>query len=175
MVVGIDPGPVQSAFVEYSPHCRPGDRGIVSNELLLGRIGLIPQGTVLAVEMVGVAGMAGNSIFETCVWIGHFCERWYLTHRRTRAVRIKRTAVKMHLLGSTRGDDALVRDALIDRFSGGRGAGYALGRADTPGPLFGIKSHVWAALAVAVTCADTILQPQTAPQRPLPLPPVNHR
>jgi hypothetical protein len=47
-----------------------------------------------------------------------------------------------------RAKDANIRQALIDRFG-------AVGTKKMPGPLFGVSSHYWAALAVAVYAAET--------------------
>jgi hypothetical protein len=68
------------------------------------------------------------------------------------AVAISRKDVKQHLCGTVRATDADVRDALIHRF--GPGKEKAVGKKKTPGPLYGVKGHGWAALAVAVTLAD---------------------
>ena len=65
--------------------------------------------------------------------------------------RIGRKAVKIHLCGSMRAKDPNIRQALIDRYGGSS----AIGRKATPGPLYGVAGDVWAALAVAVTHADT--------------------
>ena len=65
---------------------------------------------------------------------------------------IYRKDVKLHLCGSPRAKDSNIRQALIDRF--GPGKEKAIGLKKTPGPLYGVKSHVWAALAVAVTHLD---------------------
>jgi len=51
-----------------------------------------------------------------------------------------------------RAKDANIRQALIDRY--GPGKDKAIGQKKTPGPLYGFKSHEWAALAVAVTWMD---------------------
>jgi hypothetical protein len=44
--------------------------------------------------------------------------------------------------------DANIRQALIDIYGGND---KAIGNKKTPGPLYGIKGDLWAALAVAVT------------------------
>ena len=44
-----------------------------------------------------------------------------------------------------------IRQALIDRFGGKE---KAIGLKKTPGPLYGISSHAWAALALAITYSD---------------------
>jgi len=98
----------------------------------------------LAIEMIASYGMAvGREVFETCVWIGRFQQVW----RSPESVRlVYRRDVKLHLCGNPRAKDPNIRQALID----------LLGPAGTkkqPGPTYGVKSHAWAALGVAVTVA----------------------
>jgi hypothetical protein len=49
--------------------------------------------------------------------------------------------------------DANIRQALIDRFGGSKEA--AIGTIKRQGPLYGVKGHEFAALAVAVTWIET--------------------
>jgi len=87
-------------------------------------------------------------VFQTCVEIGRFREA---AARHTGDENIQfvfRKDVKMHLCQSMRAKDGNIRQALLDRFG-------PVGTKKTPGPLFGVKSHVWAALAVAVTASET--------------------
>jgi len=87
----------------------------------------------------------GIETFETCYWIGAMCHEY-------NGKRIYRSTVKHHLCGSSKAKDANVRQALIDRFGPGRE--LAIGTKKNPGPLYGISSHCWAALALAVTYQD---------------------
>src|ERR1019366_6572924 len=106
------------------------------------------------IEMVASYGMAvGASVFDTCVWAGRFIECWSRTgfDRDWAAGRVFRREVKLHLCGSARAKDANVRQALIDRYGGKE---KAVGRKKTPGPLYGLKSDCWSALAVAITAAE---------------------
>jgi len=73
------------------------------------------------------------------VEIGRFAEV-----SRGSASLVFRRDVKMHLCGSARAKDANIRQALLDRLG-------PVGTKKAPGPLYGVKSHIWAALAVAVT------------------------
>ena len=65
---------------------------------------------------------------------------------------VYREDVKLHLCGSPRAKDANIRQALIDRWGG---KAEAVGTVKKPGPLYGVKSHAWSALAVAVTALET--------------------
>ena len=97
---------------------------------------------VLAIEMIASYGMAvGREVFETCVWVGRFHQAW----RDPAGVKlIYRQAVKLHLCNSPRAKDANIRRALIDLLG-------PQGTKNSPGPTYGVSSHAWAALGVAVT------------------------
>jgi hypothetical protein len=97
--------------------------------------------------MVASYGMpVGREVFETCVWIGRFQQSW----RYPEAVKlVYRRDVKLHLCGNSRAKDANIRQALIDKLG-------PVGTKSAPGPLYGVKSHAWAAVAVAVTAYETV-------------------
>lgn len=150
--VAIDPGPEQSAMVLLGSSGKPGISVISRNEHVLELLETFdpwPDDSAhLAIEMIASYGMpVGREVFETCVWIGRFVERWEGEHTL-----VYRQDVKLHLCQSPRAKDANIRQALIDRFGPGKEA--AIGTKKNPGPLHGFKSHMWAALAVAVTHAD---------------------
>jgi hypothetical protein len=143
IVLGIDPGTTESAWVLWDGS-RVQAGKIHANEALrhdLNR-GLIPH-THAAVEMVACYGMpVGREVFETCVWIGRFSE--YID-----AEFVFRRDVKLHLCNSAKAKDANIRQALLDRLG-------HVGTKGNPGPLYGVKSHLWAALAVAVYWFDQL-------------------
>lgn len=147
MILAIDPGTEKSGWVRYEGQ-RVVDSDVSTNAEILD---MIDAGGFdeLAIEMIASYGMAvGREVFETCVWIGRFIECF----RDPAAVRlIYRRDVKLHLCGSPKAKDPNIRASLIDRFGG---KDKAIGRKATPGPLYGVKSHAWAALAVAVTAAE---------------------
>lgn len=151
MILAIDPGPQQSAWLELDAG-RPVRFGIDPNEYVLAILSRSPAER-MAVEMIASYGMpVGAEVFETCVWIGRFRQCWaddLCGIVRPDSELVYRQQVKLHLCGSPRAKDANVRQALIDLYGPGKDA--AIGRKATPGPLYGITSHVWAALAVAVT------------------------
>jgi hypothetical protein len=150
MIFAIDPGPEESAFVFYAD-CTLGSFGKVPNVELLEMIHKhkFDITDTLVLEMIASYGMpVGSEVFETCVWIGRFSEAW-----GPGVDRVYRQQVKLHLCGQARAKDANIRQALIDRF--GPGKERAIGNKKAPGPLYGVTADVWAALAVAVTYADT--------------------
>ena len=139
-VIGIDPGPDQSAYAEFNGRsvCR---HGILPNKQMHGMITFFAQSPIF-IEMIASYGMAvGASVFNTCTAIGWMeaVADWC----GIEAQRVFRKDVKLHLCQSPRAKDANVRQALIDRLG-------SQGTKKAPGPTYGVKSHEWAALAVAV-------------------------
>lgn len=147
-ILAIDPGPEKSGWVLYdSAEARVLEHGIVKTPALRGIILRHAHhgGSLLAIEMIASYGMAvGKEVFETCVWIGRLLECF---GRSDKSMLVYRKDVKLHLCGSPRATDSNIRQALIDRFG-------PQGTKKKPGPTYGFKSHVWPALAVAVTVAD---------------------
>lgn len=141
-ILGLDPGTRDSGWVLWT-----GDRvaysGVQRNEDVLAMVaGWKDRETRLATEVFQAMGMAvGAEVFETCIWIGRFVQAW---HTPAEVMRIKRTEVKVHLCGSVRAKDPNVRQALLDTIG-------EPGSKQRPGPTYGVKSHAWSALAVAVT------------------------
>jgi hypothetical protein len=151
MTLAIDPGTTQSQYVVWDGQ-RVLDHGLALNEVLLDFLDGFQNHKELrpCIEMVASYGMAvGREVFETVYWIGRFDER--LRALGTNPVRVFRKDVKLHLCHTNKAKDANIRQALIDRFGGKE---RAIGRKAAPGPLYGISSHAWAALALAVTFAD---------------------
>lgn len=152
-LLAIDPGPIQSAWVEHE-HGMPTGFGKVDNDHLLLLVGK-SKADRLAIEMIASYGMpVGQEIFSTVLWIGRLVQCW-VQEGREFPILMPRKSVTLHLCGSTRAKDPNVRQALIDRY--GPGKELAVGRKASPGPLYGVSGDVWAALAVAVTVADAMV------------------
>lgn len=146
-ILSIDPGYEQSAYVIYNGWLII-DKAKIPNGELLGLIKNVLGPEALVIEQIACMGMAvGEEVLETVFWTGRFREAW-----ERQFDRIKRHEIKMHLCRSMRATDANIRQALIDRF--GPGKDKAIGTKKAPGPLYGVKADIWAALAVAVTWHD---------------------
>lgn len=104
----------------------------------------------LAIEMIASYGMpVGREVFETCLWIGRFIQAW---HSPETVRLVYRRDVKLHLCGTAKAKDANVRQALLDLFPRtGGGATPQIGTKAQPGPLYGVSTHAWPALGVAIT------------------------
>lgn len=151
-LVAIDPGNQESAIVWAANNGIPEQFDKLPNDVLISMIrgvGAARDGWFhLAIEMIASYGMpVGAEVFETCVWIGRFIEAWGGPYTL-----VFRREVKMFLCGNNTAKDGNIRQALIDRY-GGKAA--AIGNKKSPGPLYGISSDVWSALAVAVTWQGT--------------------
>lgn len=150
-ILAVDPGPVQSAFVVYDSDAQAILRKAIlpNDEMLLAiRTQVACGANPLAIEMVESYGMpVGREVFETVRWAGRFEERYrnYLLHPGVHL--IPRRDVKLHLCNSSRAKDSNIRQALLDKLG-------AIGTKMAPGPLYGMKKDLWAALAVAVTFAE---------------------
>ena len=144
VILSIDPGTVQSGWCLFGAG-RALQSGVSPNKEILIRLSrCVVSG--LAIEMVASYGMpVGREIFETCVWIGRFQQAW----PKPEGVRlIYRRDVKLYLCGSARAKDSNIRQALLDKYG-------PVGTKKQPGPLYGVSSHAWAALAVAATATAT--------------------
>lgn len=151
IVLAIDPGPVQSAWLVLGDHA---PRGFATwrNEELVDAIyagKFSREIETVVIEKVESYGMAvGAEVFETVFWSGRFAEA--ATRQLLEVQRIGRLKVKTTICHDSRAKDSNIRAALIDRFGGST----AIGKKATPGPLYGVAGDVWAALAVACTWSD---------------------
>ena len=145
-IVAIDPGPLKSALVIYDRISREILNHLYEpNQLIRNHISNMLQADKLLV-IEGIEGygiVVGASIFATCRWTGIFEASW-----SGHVLLLGRKAIKSHLCGTTTAKDAHVREALLDKFG-------PPGTKKTPGPTYGITGDKWAALAVAVTAAES--------------------
>lgn len=147
MIFAIDPGPTQCGWAVLSG-TNVIESGVMTVPEMLAKVrGAChsPLLDVIAVEMIQSFGMAvGAEVFETCVIIGRIVEA--CAERGQEVRRVTRGEVKDHVCGSRKAMDSNIRQALIDLLG-------PPGVKSKPGPTYGVKSHAWSALAVAVTVA----------------------
>lgn len=156
LVIGIDPGTKQSAYVAWDGEF-VRELGTVENPALAKYLRTADRAACVVFESVESYGMnVGRSIFQTIFWTGRLFQIARDTIGPKQVSRLPRRAVKKHLqLGPGAGDKD-VRRALIRRLD------------RHPEQWHNLKSHQWSALAIAVTWWDTerIRQPlkgQVAP------------
>lgn len=144
-ILAIDPGPEQSAVVRWI--CGRVDCAeILPNDAVRQSLAFYSADTldVVAIEMIACFGMpVGRETFETCLWIGRFMERSPIEPRL-----IYRRDVKLHHCNSAKAKDSNIRQALIDKYG-------APGTKKAPGVTYGLKSHLWAAFAIATFVSET--------------------
>lgn len=145
IIMAIDPGATESAYVISGLDLKPTKKGKVPNETMLQLLDL-EWYQDLVIERIAGYGMAvGDEVFETCVWTGRFLQASYVPVK----TRITRRDIKLHLCGQARAKDGNVRLALMDRF-GDKGTKKA------PGWFYEFKDDIWSAYAVLVTYCDTV-------------------
>lgn len=175
LVMAIDPGPEQSAYVTVHPNPNAvGGLQVIEHAILRndavradiwGFASLPLEDRRLVIEQIASMGMSvGAETFETCVWTGRFMQVFEGGCGNV-AHRIPRVPIKVHLCGTAKAKDANVRQSLIDRFGGSKALqkykaakfnrdGEIVSPEVEAGALAGISSHCWAALAVAVVYVD---------------------
>jgi hypothetical protein len=102
----------------------------------------------MAIEMIQGQGMpVGREVFETCLWIGRFIQAYPGSDNDYTL--LYRGTIKDVLCGSRKAKDSNIRQALLDRYPRtGGGKTPQIGTKQKPGPLFGMSTHAWPALAV---------------------------
>lgn len=155
LILAIDPGPVESAWVLIDETCRPLAFAKEAN----GNVRSVVSGgrypyDALAVEMIEGRGMVvGQDVFETCVEIGRMIEC-----ARGATQLVYRRLVKRHHCGTPAAKDSNITQSLVDRFAKGE-RNRGKGTKDAPGWFFGFADDVWQAYALAVYVADKELGP----------------
>jgi hypothetical protein len=153
-ILAIDPGNVESGVVII----RDDDKKIIMHGILpnpelckfISSNAEIFQGDMrMCCEVIRSYGKSiGRDVVNTAIWIGRFVQ----CVQPLKMELIPRSDVKLFLLGKTVGNDSKVREAVINFYpKTGGGKTPQIGTKKHPGELYGLKSHVWQALAVALT------------------------
>lgn len=141
-VLGIDPGPAKTAWVELSSR-EEIMFGLYDNDELVAYLkgGLVSKDTDVVIEMIASYGMpVGQTTFETCVFIGRVTQICLDAGAVVKYAYRKK--IVTWLCGSAKAKDANVRQALIDKYG-------EQGTKNNRGATYGISKDVWSALAVA--------------------------
>lgn len=144
IVIGVDPGTTQSAYVRFNGASVLA-HGILGNDDFLVALRESARTDVMALEaMESSYGMAvGKEVLRTVFDSGRFTEAFF----PGRVELLFRRVIKLHLCHTARSTDANIRQALLDRFG-------PQGVKAQPGLLYGLRGHEFAALAAAVTFYD---------------------
>ena len=159
-ILAIDPGNVFSAYVILDENYVPLEKGKILNGEMFDVIYENSFGNDVNIDRVVIEevrsyGMSvGQTVFDTCVWIGRFMQ-YGKSMCDSRVDLLCRKDVKMNLCGQTRAKDSNIIQALIDRFAYGipnRGKGHK----KTPGFFYGFRADIWQAYSVGVTYLDKL-------------------
>lgn len=154
-ILGIDPGTNETGWAIYdSDSHQVLNKGIMPNQEAkehLERLVLLESYDHASIEMIASYGMpVGKEVFNTCLFIGRLQEMF--DRNKVKNTLIFRKEVKLFLCNSLRAKDPNIRRAILDLFPAtGGGATPEIGTMKQPGPLYGVKGHIFAALGVALT------------------------
>lgn len=161
LILAIDPGTTESAWVLFDSQLSVIDEcGQETNLALLARLkgasffevspARCVHVDVMAVEMIKSYGnIMGDSVIETCVWIGRFIQAWNGNYGL-----LPRKTVVTTVCRNPAAKDKNVRQALIDRFVPPAGISESERKKRFRWALSGVKNDIWSALAVAVAWSD---------------------
>lgn len=159
--LAIDPGNIMSAYIVWDG-ATVYDRGKIPNKDIFAILSRWKKEVdVLVIEQIAFqGGMAGQTVFDTCRWIGKFEREWEIITKGKDIKLVSRSTVKSHhkilkLNPRTKIDklycaknDSEVRKALINRFG-------APGTKKSPNLVtYGIVNDIWSAFAIAVYWVD---------------------
>ena len=147
VILALDPGTTEGARLAWDCDAEAiVEMGIDDNATLLDYLRRQTVATEVWCEWIASYGMpVGAEVFDTCRWIGRAEE--VCASRGLPFHLVFRRSVKLHLCQSPKANDANIRQALLDRYG-------PPGTKKAPGTLYGCKSHLWSALAVAVTVGE---------------------
>ena len=157
MILSIDPGSAESAYVLINEDLKPIVFGKFTNLNVRAEIRRIlrmyylPDRSIsVVIEMVACYGMAvGKEVFDTCVWIGRFTEM--VEHENVNTHYIYRREEKTNLCGTMKAKDSNIIQALKDRFGD-------KGTKANQGWFYGFKADIWQAYAIGITYYDLYLK-----------------
>lgn len=153
-ILGIDPGTTESGWVIYDTENHSIiDKGIDENETVDLTV-INKESDAVAIEMVASYGMpVGKETFETVYWIGRFAEMAISLSKGVYRY-YKKTDINPSICFNSKANDSIIRRALLDMFpKTGGGSEPSIGTKKQQGPLYGFNSHMYPALAVALTHA----------------------
>ena len=156
-ILGVDPGTSQTGWVLYNTITHSiEDSGVTENEEFLNSVIETQDYDIIAIERIASYGMPiGTDTIRTIEYIGRYWQKVLDSKKNVRVeLFYKKVDINPSICGSNKAKDANIRQAIIDMFpKTGGGSNPAVGTSKQPGALYGISTHKWAALAVALTCA----------------------
>lgn len=149
MLIAIDPGPAQSAYVRMSiasGEWEVFDFGTLENSLFMEWLdSMLFSAGAVAVEEPYNFGASGTPVFRTQLMVGRIVQET-MQHRRL-AVTLIHPRQKLSAVGVMK--KSQLNGALRELYGDGSKTGK--GTKSNPSQLYGIKDHEWSALAVGHT------------------------
>lgn len=147
LYISVDAGTLQSGYIVLENgwgKIKIKEFGIVENDEIFRLFDKYAiDRAVICMEMINPMGMRiGRSTIDTIFWIGRFFDR--AKTLECEPVLIERQIVKKTLCHKMRANDSTIRSALIKIYG-------EPGVKKNPGFTYGIKSHIWQALACVTT------------------------
>lgn len=148
-IIAIDPGPFESGVICMEDNKVTFIDSEMDNVHLRSWL-MDNTSDVVACEGIASYGMAvGKTTFETCYMIGRIQQ--IVEDNEQPFMLVYRKDVKIYLCNSMQAKQKNIRQALIDMFPGtGGGSTPQIGIKANKGPLYGVGTHAWSALAIAV-------------------------
>ena len=159
IILAVDPGPQKCGAVIYDKDKKrvlQAWKARPVGELLDDITLLVKSGEVhvVACERVQSYGISGSSLLYTAETFGRVRERATLAGASWVYMTRRDVLLWLDLLGSPGNRDAAVRARMIEMHGGERS--LAIGTKRAPGALYGVTSHAWQALGLAVAVAATM-------------------
>lgn len=117
-ILGVDPGPTESAFALVSDDQRVLQADKVGNDALIDRIRKDPPAHVVVESMQSYGAPVGRSTFETCYQVGRILQA--CQDLGIPCTLIPRPEYSRRICGVGKVNDAVLRQALLLRFGGDR-------------------------------------------------------
>lgn len=160
-VLAVDPGSSISGYVVLTDDNVITDKGIVDNEEMLLMMNSQvadhcvvekPGAHVMTIKATGHPYIPEH-VKETLIYFGRLQAYWELLSDSGEFYAMARRDALKYVTGKgSRVGDKEMRAGLISLYGGPD----AIGLKKNPGPLYGISSHMWAALGLGVAYHDTI-------------------
>jgi len=154
IVLAIDPGPSTCGVVLYDTKKKTTNTALkpcakVDVFGVLCLMDSLHNVDLVAIERVQSSGFSGASLLETSEVVGRLQQRALDCGLRVVLLYRRVVCSRLHVHGA--GKDKQVRERMIEMHGGSE---RAVGRKANPGPLYGVTSHSWQALGLAVVAAE---------------------
>lgn len=152
-IVAIDPGPENSAIIGHDPELKVIDFcKYLPNEEVREALQDHSLTKYLIIEKITSYGMpVGESVFETCRWIGRFEEAFLDAWPKGIVYLMPRREVKLFWCNSAKAKDANVYQAMKDRYE----PGLRPRQKPKQEPLKRLNPHMRAAFAMLIAWLET--------------------